>query len=159
MEVTIRRPKQYSVKICISYRKRHFALSGPPLLYSCRVLLSPVWIIQMLSLHSLALVTWLHVRIRSRPLLSSEKMQTLDTRIHTSFSVSARIHRGNTPPYTHTSPPLPFSPSHPHSPSAPSASVPLARAGIYIKGGDWRRGFNAVIAAAERRMRKWPGIE
>lgn len=120
------------------YRKRHFALSGHPSLQSSAVRVWPVWIIQMLSWHSPALVTWLHPK-GSLSLLCSGYMQTAE--------------RGPTPPYycerTHTRPwrQLPPSPSASFSKSSPPR-VPLTHAVIYIEGGDSdMSGFNAVTAA------------
>lgn len=88
--------------ILISYRKRHFALSGHPLLYPCRVRLSPVWIIiQMLSLHSPALGDMIaHVRIQRQPIASLLRCKDWETETHTSLLwAQARdtVREGNTP--------------------------------------------------------------
>lgn len=127
--------------MCISYRKRHFALSVHPLLYSCGVCLSPVWISQMLCLHCPALVTWLHVRIRGQRIASLLRIDAKQRRqeTHTSFPVSAGTHPRRQLP--------PSSSSSSHSLSAVSASEPLTHSVIYIKGGDSLSAFNALTAA------------
>lgn len=90
-----------AASVCISYRRRHFALSGHPLLYSCRVRLSPLYFIQMLSLHSPTLVAWLHVRSQRQPIASFLLRIDADTRRgdpHLLLPVSAGIREGNSPP-------------------------------------------------------------
>lgn len=102
-----------AASVCISYRRRHFALSGHPLLYSCRVRLSPLYFIQMLSLHSPTIVAWLHVRSQRQPIASFLLRIDADTGRgdpHLLLPVSAGIREGNSPP--------------PHSLSAHSASGP-----------------------------------
>lgn len=90
-----------AASVCISYRRRHFALSGHPLLYSCRVRFSPLYFIQMLSLHSPTLVAWLHVRSQRQPIASFLLRIDADTGRgdpHLLLPVSAGIREGNSPP-------------------------------------------------------------
>ena len=132
--------------VCIPYRRRHFALSGHPLLYSCTVRVAPLYFIQMLAQHSPALVAWLHVCSRRQPIASFLLRIDADTGRgdpHLLLLVSAGIREGNPPPPQHTHPPAP--PSFTER-SLRLGSHSLTHTGIYIKGGDWLSAFNALTA-------------